>query len=85
MCDTIKDYNYGVIKANERYEKLSETILSMLDKLENNEEIDLKKLNKYIKEVEQLGRVYPSFNPEDITQIRSIINKIENKSNNIKE
>jgi hypothetical protein len=50
----------------------------MIDKLENNEEVDIKKLNKYVDEVQRLGRINPSFNPNDINEIREII-KSKNK------
>jgi len=76
-CDTIKNYEYGLQKANEKYEKKSKAVLDMLDKLESGEEVDMKKLNKYVDEVSRLGRVYPTFNPEDIQEIKSIINTIK--------
>ena len=69
----MKDYEYGVAKANELYKKRSSCVLDLLDKLENNQEVDLKKLNKYVSEIEVLGRVYPGFKQEDIDEIRSII------------
>ena len=72
-CDVVKDYEYGVAKANELYKKRSSCVLDLLDKLENNQEVDLKKLNKYVSEIEVLGRVYPGFKQEDIDEIRSII------------
>ena len=72
-CDTVKNYDYGVMKALERYQNRSLTVLDMIDKLENNEEVDIKKLNKYVDEVERLGRINPSFNPNDINEIREII------------
>jgi len=76
-CDTIKDFNYGIIKANEKYEKRSQEVLDMLDRLESGEEVNMKKLNKYVDEVSRLGRVYPTFNPNDIQEIKSIINTIK--------
>ena len=48
-CDTVKNYDYGVMKALEKYQNRSLTVLDMIDKLENNEEVDIKKLNKYMK------------------------------------
>lgn len=77
-CDTVKNYDYGVMKALEKYQNRSLTVLDMIDKLENNEEVDIKKLNKYVDEVERLGRINPSFNPDDINEIREII-KSKNK------
>ena len=84
-CDVVKNYDYGIIKANEKYEKRSEEVLSMLDQLESGQEVNIKKLEKYVDEVSRLGRVYSNFNQEDITQIKTIINKFKDKSNNIKE
>ncbi len=48
-------------------------ILDMLDKLEDNQEVDIKKLNKLVDEVQKLGRINPNFRPEDIKEIREII------------
>ena len=45
----------------------------MLDKLEDNQEVDIKKLNKLVDEVQKLGRINPNFRPEDIVEIREII------------
>jgi len=72
-CYVVKDYDYGLAKANELYKKRSTCVLDLLDKLENNEQVDLKKLNKYVSEIEVLGRVYPNFKQEDVDEIRSII------------
>jgi len=72
-CDTVKDYDYGVQKALERYKNKSEIILDMLDKLEDNQEVDIKKLNKLVDEVQKLGRINSNFRPEDIVEIREII------------
>ena len=77
-CDTLKNYEYGVMKANEKYEKRSREVLDMLDRLESGEEVDMKKLNKYVDEVSKLGRVYSGFNPDDVNEIREII-KSKNK------
>lgn len=77
-CDTLKNYDYGVMKANEKYEKRSREVLDMLDRLESGEEVDMKKLNKYVDEVSKLGRVYSGFNPDDVNEIREII-KSKNK------
>ena len=76
-CDVFKNYDYGIIKANEKYEKRSKEVLDMLDKLESGVEVDMKKLNKYVDEVNRLGRVYPTFNANDIQEIKSIINTIK--------
>jgi len=56
----------------------------MLDQLESGQEVNIKKLEKYVDEVSRLGRVYNNFNQEDITQIKTIINNFKDKSNNIK-
>jgi len=83
-CYVVKDYDYGVSKALELYEKRSKVILSMLDQLEDNQEIDIKKLNKYVDEVERLGRINPDFNKQDIDEIRDIIKSKTNQLNNNK-
>jgi len=83
-CDTVKDYDYGVSKALERYRNKSEIILDMLDKLEDNQEIDIKKLNKLVDEVQKLGRINPNFRPDDIKEIRDIIKSKTNQLNNNK-
>ena len=77
-CDVLKNYEYGLQKANEKYEKRSREVLDMLDRLESGEEVDMKKLNKYVDEVSKLGRVYSGFNPDDVNEIREII-KSKNK------
>ena len=76
-CDTVKDYNYGVSKALEKYDQRASLVLSMLDQLEDNQEVDIKKLNKYVNEVERLGRVNSNFNKQDINEIRDIIKSKE--------
>jgi len=76
-CDTVKDYNYGVSKALEKYDQRASLVLSMLDQLEDNQEIDIKKLNKYIDEVQILGRINPNFKQSDIDEIKNIIKSKE--------
>jgi hypothetical protein len=72
-CFVVKNYNYGVQKAIEQYEKKSKIVLEMLDQLENNEEVDLNKLIKYVTEIERLGRVHPNYKQEDVDEIKEII------------
>ena len=76
-CDTVKNYDYGVQKAMEKYEKKSKVILDMLEKIELGEEVDIKKLNNLVNEVEILGRINPNFRQADVDEIREIIK--ENK------
>ncbi len=57
-CDVLKNYEYGLQKANEKYEKRSREVLDMLDRLESGEEVDMKKLNKYVDEVSKLGSIF---------------------------
>ena len=83
-CDTVKDYNYGIQKALEKYDQRASLVLDMLDKLEDNQEIDIKKLVKYVDEVERLGRINPDFNKQDIDEIRDIIKSKTNQLNNNK-
>ena len=72
-CFVVKNYNYGVQKAIEQYEKKSKIVLEMLDQLENNEEVHLNKLIKYVSEIERLGRVHPGYKQEDVDEIKEII------------
>ncbi len=74
-CDVVKNYEYGVLKALEKYRKKSEVVLDMLDKFESGEEVDIKKLNKLVDEVEILGRINPNYRQCDVDHIREIINK----------
>ena len=57
----------------EKYDQRASLVLDMFDKLENNEEIDIKKLNKYVEEVQILGRINPNFKQSDIDEIKNII------------
>jgi len=72
-CYVVKDYNYGVKKAQECYEKKSKIVLEMLESLENNAEVNLDKLSKYILQIERLGRVHPKYKQEDVDEIKEII------------
>jgi len=74
-CYVVKDYSYGIARAIEKYEKRSEEILNMLDDLKYGQEIDLNKMNKYLVEVERLGRANPNFKQEDVDDIRDIISE----------
>ena len=38
-CNVVKNYEYGVQKALERYDKKSREVLDMLDQLENGEDL----------------------------------------------
>ena len=47
----------------------------MLDDLKYGQEIDLNKMNKYLVEVERLGRANPNFKQGDVDDIRDIISE----------
>ncbi len=81
LCYVVKNYDYGVNKAIELYEKRSKVVLEMLDSLENNKEVDLDKLIKYVNEIERLGRVNPRYKQSDIDAIRDIIKENNNFMN----
>jgi len=72
-CYIVKNYDYGVEKAMEKYKLKSLAILEMLEKIENKEEIDINKLIKYVNEVERLGRINPEYKQEDVDEIKEII------------
>ena len=80
-CYVVKNYDYGVNKAIELYEKRSKVVLEMLDSLENNKEVDQDKLIKYVNEIERLGRVNPRYKQSDIDAIRDIIKENNNFMN----